>query len=220
MLADRVDRRRLMRCASASGVLLYCSLVVAGIADALTVPHLLVVALLTGAAAGLFAPAEMSAVRTVVTTEELPTALARTRPASTSPALLGAPIGGCCTPSPGGCRSPPTRSSFAVSWVLLGRIRTDLPRPDRRRRPRRSSAQDLAEGSASSPSRPFFRVLMVWSALDEPDVNALFFVAVLRLIEGGFPAFQIGLVEAAAGACGILGALAAPRSSRRCRPAG
>ena len=37
-----VDRRRVMRAASGAGVLLYASLVVAGVLGALTVPHLFV----------------------------------------------------------------------------------------------------------------------------------------------------------------------------------
>jgi MFS family permease len=53
VLADRVDRLRIMRFASGTGVLLYGSLAVAGVAGVLTVPHLLAVALLTGAGAGL-----------------------------------------------------------------------------------------------------------------------------------------------------------------------
>ncbi len=53
-------------------------------------------------------------------------------------------------------------------------------------------------------------MLVVWSALTNLAVNALFFVAVLRLIDGGFAAYQIGLVETAAGVCGILGAVVAP----------
>ena len=93
VLADRVDRRRLMRIASGSGVLLYGSLAIAGLADALTVPHLLVVALLTGAGAGLFAPAEISAVRTVVPTDDLPTALSQNQARLHVAGLLGAPLG-------------------------------------------------------------------------------------------------------------------------------
>jgi predicted MFS family arabinose efflux permease len=42
-------------------------------------------------------------------------------------------------------------------------------------------------------------------------VNAVFFVAILRLIRAGFHPAEIGLVETAAGVAGILGALAAPR---------
>ena len=75
-----------MRAASGAGVLLYASLVVAGVLGALTVPHLFVVALLTGVCAGVFAPAEMSAVRTVVPDRAAAhRASASSRPASTSP---------------------------------------------------------------------------------------------------------------------------------------
>src|SRR5215203_3022746 len=49
ILADRADRRRIMRTASGTGVVLYASLALALVADAFTIPHLLVVALLTGA---------------------------------------------------------------------------------------------------------------------------------------------------------------------------
>lgn len=41
VLADRVDRRRLMRGASAGGVLLYTSLTAAGVLGTITLPHLL-----------------------------------------------------------------------------------------------------------------------------------------------------------------------------------
>jgi predicted MFS family arabinose efflux permease len=98
--------------------------------------------------------------------------------------------------------------TFAFSWVLLGRIRTDLSAPVSTT-PRRPG-HDLAEGIRFIARHRLFRVLIVWSALTNLVVNALFFVAVLRLIEGGFAAYQIGLVETAAGVCGILGAVVAP----------
>jgi predicted MFS family arabinose efflux permease len=208
VLADRVDRRRIMRTSAATGVLLYVSLVAADLAGALTVPHLLVVALLTGAAAGLFSPAELAAVRTVVTDDELPTAMSQNQARLHVAGLLGAPLGGVLYAATRWLPFAADAVSFAVSWLLLGRVRTDLaaPRTTSPRRPR----QDLAEGIRFIASRPFFRVLTVWSALTNLAVNALFFVAVLRLIEGGFPALQIGLVETAAGLCGLLGAVVAP----------
>ena len=209
VLADRLDRRRLMRWASGSGVLLYGSLVVAGLADALTVPHLLVVALLTGAGSGLFAPAEVSAVRAVVPTEDLPTALSQNQARQHIAGLVGGPLGGLLY---GVARWLPFAAdavSFAVSWVLLGRIRTDLSAPAHTR-PRRRAREEIVEGLRYLGSRPFFRVLVVWAALINLTVNALFFVAILRLIEGGFQPVQIGLVETVAGISGILGAIVAP----------
>jgi predicted MFS family arabinose efflux permease len=209
VLADRLDRRRLMRFASGSGVFLYMSLALAALGDRLTIPHLLVVALLTGAGAGLFAPAEISAVRAVVPNEDLPTALSQNQARQHVASLLGAPVGGVLF---GVARWAPFLAdavSFAISWVLLGRIRADLSTPTYDG-PRQGVRDGLREGFAFIWSRPFFRVLMVWAALTNLVTNALFFVAILRLIQGGFPPFQIGLVETAAGLAGIVGAIAAP----------
>jgi MFS family permease len=209
VLADRLDRRRLMRTASAAGVLLYASLALAAYADRLTVAHLLVVAVLTGVGAGVFAPAESSAVRSVVPDEDLPTALSQNQARQHVASLLGGPLGGILY---GAARWAPFLAdavSFALSWVLLGRIRADLS-PTPYDGPRRRVRADLREGFGFIWSRPFFRVLMVWAALSNLVVNALFFVAILRLVQDGFPPYQIGLVSTAAGAFGILGAIAAP----------
>ncbi|CUR57899.1 Major facilitator superfamily MFS_1 [metagenome] len=208
VLADRVDRRRLMRFASASGALLYASLVTAALLGELTIPHLFGVALLTGVTAGIFAPSEISAIRAVVRSEELPTALSQNQARQHVASLVGGPIGGALY---GVTRWLPFAAdavSFAISWVLLGRIRTDLSAPvnPNRKRPR----EELLAGLAFIRSRPFFRVLIVWAASTNLLVNAVFFVAVLRLIEAGFDPVHIGLVETAAGIAGIAGALAAP----------
>ncbi|WP_395690619.1 MFS transporter [Nocardioides sp.] len=208
VLADRVDRRRIMRVASGAGVLLYAALAVAGIAGTITLPHLLGTALLTGVGAGLFAPAEMAAVRAVVRREELPTALSQQQARQHVASLVSAPLGGLLYSITRWLPFVADAVSFAVSWVLLGRIRSDLTPPARTgtRRP----VAELTEGMRFVWSRPFFRVLTVWSALTNLTVNALFFVAVLRMVEAGVPAFQIGLVETAAGVAGIVGAILAP----------
>ena len=210
VLADRMDRRRLMRLASGSGVVLYGSLVGAGLLGTLTVPDLAVVALLTGVGAGLFSPAETSAVRTVVPNEDLSTALSQVQARQHVAGLLGGPVGGVLY---GVTRWLPFATdavSFAVSWVLLGRIRTDLsPAPSDGVRDR--ARDEIREGLAFTMTRPFFRTLMIWAALVNLTVNALFFVAILRLIRAGFHPAEIGLVETAAGVAGIVGAIAAPR---------
>lgn len=215
VLADRLDRRRVMRVASGSGVLLYGSLAAAGVAGVLTVPHLLAVALLTGVAAGAFAPAETSAVRTVVPTEDLPTALSQNQARQHVAALLGAPLGGLLY---GVTRWLPFAAdavTYALSFVLLGRIRADLSAPEASG-PRRRARQDIVEGLRYAWSRPFFRVLLIWAPLTNLVVNALFFVALLRLVQAGVPAVHIGLVSTAAGVSGILGAIAAPAIIERC----
>jgi MFS family permease len=209
VLADRCDRRRVMRAVSLAGVVLYASLVAGGLTIGLTIGHVLVVALLTGVGAGAFQPAETSAVRTVVATEELPTALAQQQARQHVAALVGGPVGGALY---AGLRWLPfaaDAASYLLCWLLLGRIRTDLAAAE----PAgglSSVRREIASGLRFTWSRPFFRVLLIWSPLVNLSVNALFFVALLRLIRAGYPAVQIGLVETAVGVFGILGALAAP----------
>jgi MFS family permease len=209
VLADRMDRRLIMRASSGTGALLYASLVVAGIEHHLTIPHLLVVAALTGIGSGLFSPAEASAVRAVVPTEDLPTALSQNQARQHVASLVGGPLGGLLY---GVARWLPFLAdavTFAFSFLMLGRIRADLSAPHREG-PRTSPVADLVEGFRFLAGRPFFRVLMTWAALVNLTVNALFFVAILRLIQAHFHPAEIGLVETASGVCGILGALAAP----------
>ncbi|MDX6372539.1 MAG: hypothetical protein QOD98_1527, partial [Nocardioidaceae bacterium] len=74
---------------------------------------------------------------------------------------------------------------------------------------------DVAEGFHFQWSRPFFRTLLVWGMCSNLVINAVFVAADLRLIQAGYPAWSIGLVSTAAGVCGILGALAAPRIINR-----
>ena len=210
VLADRVHRLRLLRGTSTAGAVLYASLVGAALLDELTIAHLLVVALLTGVGAGLFSPAELSAVRAVVPREDLPAALSQNQAREHVASLVGAPLGGALY---GVTRWLPFAAdaiSFAASYVLLGRIRTDLSAPARSG-PRRNPVKDLTEGVHFVARHRFFRVLVVWASLTNLVVNAVFFLAILRLVQAHYPAWQIGLVETATGVSGILGALAAPR---------
>jgi MFS family permease len=212
VLADRLHRRRLMRTASASGVLLYVSLVAAELTTGIAIAHLLVVAVLTGAGAGLFSPAETSAVRTVVPDEDLAAALSQNQARQHVASLVGGPVGGVLFSVARWVPFAFDAFTYAVSWVLLGRIRADLsPLRADDGEPAERMRTSLVEGFRFIVQRPLFRVLMVWSSLVNLLVNALFFVAVLRLIGAGFAPVQIGLVETAAGLFGVLGAIAATR---------
>ena len=167
VLADRVDRRFLLRAASGGGALLYASLALAAVLDAVTLPHLLVVALLSGAAAGVFAPTEMSAVRTVVPRDQLPTALSQNQARQHVAGLVGGPLGGAMY---GVARWLPFAAdavTYAVSWVLLGRLRTDLSAPTPG--PRGAPLADLRDGIGFVARHPLFRTLTVLGLPHQPD---------------------------------------------------
>ncbi|MPQ97782.1 MFS transporter [Modestobacter sp. I12A-02628] len=209
-LADRVDRRRLMIGASAAGMVLYGSLALAGALGRLTVVHLAVVGLLAGVAAGVFGPAQMSAIRSVVTTEQLPAALSQNEAREHVAGLLGGPLGGALY---GAVRWLPfavDTLTYAVSCLMLSRLRTDLSPAPAGTRPRRRLRAEVAEGLRFVVARPLFRVLIATSAAFNLVVNALFFVVLLRMVQAGAHPVEIGLVSTAAGVGGVLGALVAP----------
>ncbi|MCW2751068.1 MAG: major facilitator superfamily 1 [Aeromicrobium sp.] len=209
-LVDRMNRRALMLGASATGLVLYGSLAVAGIFWHLTIPHLAIVGLLAGAAGGIFEPAQMSAIRTVVAAEDLPTALSQNQARQHVADLLGAPLGGLLYAVARWVPFAADAVSFAVSCFTVSRIRTDLsakPTIESRRRLR----TDIAEGLRYVIVRPFFRVSIAFSSFANLTINALLFVVLLRMLDAGFEPSQIGLAEAAAGIGGILGSIAAPR---------
>jgi MFS family permease len=207
VLADRVDRRRIMLVSSATGCLSYASLAVTGALGALTLPHLVGVALVSGVAAGAFNPAQVSAIRSVVATEDLPTALSQNHARQHVASLLGGPLGGLLYAVTRWLPFAVDALSYAVACLTVSRVRTDLSAPHRRREPLR---QQLTEGFRFMWARPFFRTLMAWASLTNLVTNAIFFVVVLRMVSEGVPAAQIGLVSTAAGLGGLLGAAVAP----------
>jgi MFS family permease len=207
VLADRVDRRRIMLVSSAAGCASYTSLAVAGAVGHLTVAHLVGVALVAGIASGAFNPAQISAIRSVVATDDLPTALSQNQARQHVASLLGGPLGGVLYAVTRWLPFAVDALSYAVACVTVSRVRTDLSAPHRRREPLR---RQLTEGFRFMWARPFFRTLTTWAALTNLVTNAIFFVVVLRMVADGVPAAQIGLVSTAAGVGGILGAAMAP----------
>ena len=209
VIVDRFHRRRLMIGASATGALCYASLAVAGILGHLTIAHLAGVGVVVGGAAGLFGLAQISAIRSVVTTAELPTALSQNEAREHLAGLLGGPLGGVLYALTRWLPFAVNALTFAVSCLTLSRIRTDLSVPKTTGPPPRLTA-DLRDGLRFVLARPFFRVLLTWSALLNLVLNSLLFVVVLRLVDEGAHPAEIGLVNAAAGVGGVLGAIAAP----------
>src|SRR3954469_22874733 len=149
LLADRVHRARVMRAAAGVGLLLYASLVVAGVLGVLTVPHLFVVGVLTGVCAGVFAPAEMSAVRAVVPRDQLPTALSQQQARQHVAGLVGGPLGGALYSVTRWVPFLFDALTSAVSSGMLGRIRRALSpaaRPAEADGVPRSARDDVAPG--------------------------------------------------------------------------
>ncbi len=209
VLADRVDRGLIMRTASGVAAAMYAALAALTLTGHLAIGELMVAALLTGIAAGLYGPAQSSAIRSVVSTEELSTALAQDQARQHVGSLLGGPLGGLLYSLSRGLPFVADALTYLVAMVTVSSIRTDLSAPERLERTH--VLRDLGEGFRFAWSWVFFRVLLSWSSLTNLVVNALFFVALLRMIQAHQPPAAIGAVSTAAGIGGILGAAIAPR---------
>jgi MFS family permease len=209
VLADRVDRRRIMRTASGLAALMYAALAILTLTGHLVVAELAVGALLTGIAAGVYGPAQTSAIRSVVSNEELSTALAQDQARQHVGSLLGGPLGGALFAVSRGLPFLADSITYLISTVTVSRISTSLAAPTRTE-PNRIR-RDLAEGFAFAWRWRFFRVLISWSSLTNLVGNAVFFVALLRMIQAHQPPAAIGAVSTAAGVGGLIGAAIAPR---------
>ena len=209
VLADRVDRRAIMRTASGISAVMYAALAVLTISGHLVVVELAIAALLTGIAAGVYGPAQSSAIRSVVSNEELSTALAQDQARQHVGSLLGGPLGGALYAVSRGLPFVADAISYLISTITVSRIRTSLAAPERTAPTR--IRRDLADGFAFAWRWRFFRVLISWSSLTNLVGNAVFFVALLRMIQTHQPPAAIGAVSTAAGIGGLVGAAIAPR---------
>jgi predicted MFS family arabinose efflux permease len=208
-LVDRWHRKRVLLTASASGAILYGSLAFAQLTGILTVTHLATVALLTGVASSFFSPAEIAAVRTVVPETDLPAAMSQNQARSRVADLVGAPVGGALYSLARWVPFAIDAVSYAISCLAISRIRTPLPAPGRPTTAGRLRS-DVREGLAFVWGWPFMRVLLSNAALMNATFAAFFLVLVLRMVDAGVHPAAIGATESAAGAAGILGALAGP----------
>lgn len=215
VLVDRVHRGRVMRTTALAGAVLFASLTAAGILGVLTVPHLAAVALLAGLAAGLYEPAQVSALRRVVTDEELPVALSQNQARAHVAGLVGGPLGGALFSVTRWLPFAVDTVTYLAVWLTVCRIRTPLDAPERATKDVRGWWGDLASGIRFITARAFFRTLLTWAALVNLVSNAALFVLILRMVKNDEPPVLIGLVTLAMAAGGLLGALAAPRVIER-----
>jgi predicted MFS family arabinose efflux permease len=208
-LVDRWDRKRVLLVASGSGSALYASLVFAQLSGVLTVPHLAIVAFLTGVASSFFSPAEIAAVRTVVAKADLPAAMSQNQARMHVANLLGGPVGGALYSLARWLPFVADAVSYAISCLAIGRIRTPLPAPPRQTT-RARLRDDIRAGLTFVWRWPFMRVLLTNAALMNAAFGAFGLVLILRMVDAGVHPAVIGATESAAGLAGILGALAGP----------
>jgi predicted MFS family arabinose efflux permease len=216
VLVDRWDRRRVMVLSNLLGGLLYGSLATAQLAGALTLTHLVVVALLTGVVGSFFSPAETAALRTVVPAEQLPTAFSQNQARQHVAALVGPPVGGALFGLRAWAPFLVDALTYLASSFGLNRLRTPLPAPAGTSETSLAGVwRDTVEGFRFLMSRGFLRAILAFAALATVAVFGLFLGLSLKLVQAGVAPAAIGLIDTIGAVAGIAGSFLAPLAIRR-----
>ncbi len=215
-LVDRWDRKRTLIVTAVLLGLVMATIPVAAAVGQVTFPHLLVVGITDGLIAAFIWPCGRAAMKALVPPTQLGQA------ATVSQARMG--VGALVGPAIAGALFAVARTlPFVVNSVLmvvaaLGYrfIGKPLPAPERASdAPPSSVLADVREGLRwvwrTGPVRDMVGVGLLLNLA----ANGIITVAILALQRDGYPPQALGLVESAAGAAGIVGALVASQVLQR-----
>lgn len=203
-LCDRYDRRRLLLFAETLRVLVTSSVVVALLFAELTLPHLIVAALLLGVVQPLGGSARMLLVRAVVPEEQLTTALTQEEVRSHAASMGGPPLGGLLY---GVAMVLPflfNAVTFMLSFLCVLFVRPTPPQP-RFENQGESSWQRMLSGLRATMAAPELRGVLLFTVLMNVASAPLGLISVVVLEEQGVPSSLIGLALAGMAVGGLAG---------------
>lgn len=213
VLADRLDRRRIMLTCDAIRLVAYLALGLTVLAGKPSVAVVLAVVIVGSAANALFGTAEHSSLRNLVASGQLPAAVARNEARTYATSLAGPPLGGLLF---GLGRAYPFLGdalTFLASYLGVSLIRRPLQQP--RADPPGRSSDDLLEGLRFVFAQPVLRAILLIAAPLNLAINGIIFTIIVTLQKRHTMPGVIGLVETVVAVGGLLGALAAPALLRR-----
>ncbi|GAA3458965.1 MFS transporter [Saccharothrix longispora] len=215
---DRMSRRPVMLVADLARALLLLSIPVAWWLGALTLAHLVVVALLVGAATVMFDVAYQSYLPALVGREQLVEGNSKLESSRAVAQVSGPALAGGLAQALGAAVGVlATGVGYLVSALFLLRIRTVEPVPERTGRT--GLRHEVAEGLRFVFGHPSLRAIVACTGTSNffggigAAVTVLFLVRELGLSEGA-----VGLLLSAAGAGAVLGAVTMGRWHARFGP--
>lgn len=222
-LVDRWDRRRVMICCDAARAIVLLLVVAALVTATVTFGLLLAAAAAEAAFTVFYPPAERAALRSIVPVSQLPAALAANEARQHAAELAGPPLGGALF---GLGRALPFLGdaiSYLLSLAAAVAIRTPLratPEEPRHVQRRAGLVREIGDGLGFTWRQPLLRATALCVAGTNTVYTALSFAVIVAARHAGATATSIGLMLAAAGVGGLLGALTAPRLITGLTPSG
>jgi MFS family permease len=212
-LVDRWDRKRTMLVADAGRAAALGSIALALALDRLTLGQLLAAGFVEGTLLVFFQLAESAALPHIVTTGQLPTAIAQNQARQEGADLAGQPLGGLLFGISQLLPFLADAVSYAVSFVTLLFLRPALQaqRPPIQGR----LLAEIAEGIGWLWRQSFLRAVVALVGVTNFVFNALPLAMIVRAQQLGARPWLVGAMFAFFGAGAILGSLVAPWVQRR-----
>ena len=212
VIADRVDRKRVMVVSDIVRAAAVTSIVVALVLDELTFAQIAVVAFVEGALYVFFNIAELGALRSVVPGPQLPTAAAVEQARWSTVALIAPPLGGALFGL--GRALPFLVNAFSYAFSLVSLLAMRTPFQEEREKDNTPALQQLAEGFHWLWSHRFFRACALLFSWTNLVFEALFLVLIVAGKREGLSSGAIGGLIAIFGVCSLVGSILAPRLAR------
>ena len=212
VLADRFDRRRLMIIADLGCFLAVGTLAVAAALGVASLPLILIVTMLDCALGSLFAGSSAAALRRLVPTDDLGEAIAVVQARNSAVYLVGPLLGGATFAIAPWLPFAIDALSFAVSVVLLMRIRTSLRATEP---PGPNLVKEATAGLRFVLGRPFLRYVVIVAAAINSIFGGVIVAAIAVSDEAHASSTTIGAIVTSAGVGAMLGSLAMPWLRRR-----
>ena len=206
VLADRVDRKRLMIGCDTIRALALASIPVALWLGRPSYLQIDGVAFLDGALFETTFVCERGALSRVVPAEQLPEAVAQTQAREFAAILAGPPLGGLLFAASRTLPFLADAGSFLASVLGLSLTRGDF---QAERTARHKTWSEPIEGIRWLWRRPFFRATALLFSAGNPYFTGLYLLAILLAKHHGASSAAIGAMFAIAGAGGVAGALLA-----------
>jgi MFS family permease len=212
VVADRLNRKRVMLVCDVVRIAAVLSLVVTLAMHRAGVVQIAIVAFVEGSMYIFFNIAELGALRSVVPARQLPDAAAAEQARYSTVTIVAPPLGGALF---GLGRTLPFVAdvvSYFFSLASLLLMRT--PFQEVRVKDEAPMRAQLAEGFRWLWGHRFFRACALLFSWVNLIWEALFLVLIVAGRRQGLSGAQLGLLIAGFGACSLLGAVAAPRITR------
>ncbi|WP_454852001.1 MFS transporter [Promicromonospora soli] len=218
VIVDRVDRRRLIMTGSTVAALAWLSVVVAGLADGLsiTAPHLAAALFVSSVVGSLMDPAGMAALHAVVPKEQLGQAMSVAQGRDAAATLLQGPVGGLLygmsTVLPFVVSAAGRLASVAATSLVREPLNGDLVAV-RAEHP----IVSLKEGLRYVFSVPLLRTVIWLFMLVNIVLNGMMVAINLHLVSIGTTPALIGLINTAVGVGVLVGSVLAGLLVKRVR---